>query len=72
VQERERGRVMALWGVAFLGTRPIASLIDGGLAKLIGVRAATIVLALPVIAGAALVLLTKSVRYSEIDDSGKL
>lgn len=62
VDDQQRGRVMALWSVAFLGTRPIASLADGGLAKLVGVRAATIVLALPVIAAAGLVLLAHEPR----------
>ncbi len=55
VDDRQRGRVMALWSVAFLGTRPIASLVDGGLAKLAGVRVATIVLAVPVMAAAGVV-----------------
>ena len=30
VAENERGRIMALWSIAFLGVRPLASLIDGG------------------------------------------
>ncbi|HWC73848.1 MAG TPA: MFS transporter [Gemmatimonadales bacterium] len=47
VGEHERGRIMALWSVAFLGSRPIASLIDGGVASLAGPRVATIVMALP-------------------------
>jgi predicted MFS family arabinose efflux permease len=55
VDDDQRGRVMALWAVAFLGARPVASLIDGGLAKLAGVRIATIILAIPVIATSALV-----------------
>ena len=59
VDERQRGRVMALWSVAFLGTRPFASLIDGGLAKLLGVRLTTILFALPVIVAAGLVLVAR-------------
>ncbi len=47
VEERERGRVMALWSVAFLGSRPFASVLDGGIASLAGPRVATIVMALP-------------------------
>jgi MFS family permease len=62
VDDGQRGRVMALWSVAFLGSRPLASLIDGGLAKLVGVRAATIVLAVPVIAAAGLVLFARGSR----------
>lgn len=33
-----RGRVMALWGVAFLGNRPIAAILDGAAADLAGPR----------------------------------
>ena len=47
VGEHERGRVMALWSVAFLGSRPFASVLDGGIASLAGPRVATIVMALP-------------------------
>ena len=56
VSDRERGRVMALWSVAFLGTRPIAALIDGGLASWIGARVTIIVLAVPSLVAAAIVL----------------
>ncbi len=41
--EELRGRVMALWGVAFLGNRPIAAAIDGGAADLVGPRLAMVV-----------------------------
>jgi len=54
---------MALWSIAFLGTRPIVALIDGGLASLIGPRCATIVMALPN-AGAALLALEVKQRPS--------
>jgi MFS family permease len=50
VAEHQRGRIMALWSVAFLGLRPIASLADGAIAGAFGVRAAGVVLALPVLA----------------------
>lgn len=40
VDENLRGRVMALWGVAFLGSRPLAALIDGAVADLLGPRVA--------------------------------
>jgi predicted MFS family arabinose efflux permease len=40
VDEHVRGRVMALWGVAFLGSRPLAALIDGAVADLVSPRAA--------------------------------
>jgi MFS family permease len=48
----QRGRIMALWSVAFLGLRPIASLADGAIAGAFGVRVAGVVLALPALAGA--------------------
>jgi predicted MFS family arabinose efflux permease len=35
-----RGRIMAIWAVAFLGTRPVASAVDGGVADWLGVDAA--------------------------------
>jgi MFS family permease len=49
----QRGRIMALWSVAFLGLRPIASLTDGAIAGAFGVRAAGVVLAVPALAAAA-------------------
>jgi hypothetical protein len=51
--EAQRGRIMALWSVAFLGLRPLASLADGAIAGTLGVRAAGVALALPALAGAA-------------------
>jgi hypothetical protein len=38
---------MALWSVAFLGLRPVASLADGGIAGAFGVRTAGVSLAVP-------------------------
>lgn len=40
VPDALRGRVMALWTVAFLGSRPLAALADGAVADLFGVRPA--------------------------------
>jgi hypothetical protein len=71
VDERQRGRIMALWSVAFLGLRPIASLLDGALAGTFGVRAAGVVLALPALAGAVTILLVERLRdtsYSALND----
>jgi MFS family permease len=56
VAEHHRGRIMALWSVGFLGLRPLASLADGAIAGALGVRAAGVVLALPVLVGAAAIL----------------
>lgn len=50
VEDHQRGRIMALWSIAFLGLRPIASLTDGAIAGAFGVRTAGVVLALPVLA----------------------
>ena len=49
VEEHQRGRMMALWSVAFLGLRPFASLVDGAIAEAFGVRVAGVCLALPVL-----------------------
>ncbi|MFP4635877.1 MAG: MFS transporter [Nitriliruptoraceae bacterium] len=49
VPDTHRGRVMALWSVAFIGTRPLASLVGGSVAEVAGAPLATIVLALPVL-----------------------
>jgi MFS family permease len=53
VEPWERGRIMALWSVAFLGLRPFASIVDGAIASAFGVRVAGVVLALPALACAA-------------------
>ena len=56
VAETQRGRIMALWSIAFLGARPLASLVDGLIADLVSVRAAGVVLALPALGGALFIL----------------
>jgi MFS family permease len=61
VADEQRGRIMALWAVAFLGLRPVASLIDGALASAFGVRAAGVALALPALA-VGVALLVPAVR----------
>ena len=55
VAEHHRGRIMALWSVAFLGLRPLASLADGAVAGAFGVRTAGVCLSLPVFALAGIV-----------------
>jgi MFS family permease len=52
VAEDQRGRIMALWSVAFLGLRPIASLADGAIAGGFGVRTAGVALAVPTLLAA--------------------
>jgi MFS family permease len=51
LDEEMRGRVMALWSMAFLGSRPIAGLIDGGIADLTSPRIGVLTAALPLLAG---------------------
>ena len=53
VEDNQRGRIMALWSVAFLGLRPIASLTDGAIAGAFGVRAAGVALSVPALLVAA-------------------
>ncbi len=64
VEEHQRGRIMALWSVAFLGLRPLASLLDGAVAGAFGVRVAGVALALPALAGAAVILALERRRSS--------
>jgi MFS family permease len=49
--EEHRGRIMAIWSVAYFGFRPPAALIDGLVAELAGVRVAAAVLSLPALIG---------------------
>jgi predicted MFS family arabinose efflux permease len=49
--------IMAAWAVAWAGSKPIASLIDGGLAGLIGVRMTGILLAAPALLPALILIL---------------
>jgi MFS family permease len=56
VEDHERGRIMALWSIAFLGLRPIASLADGAIASATSVRVAGVVLVLPALAAAGLLV----------------
>jgi len=57
-----RGRIMALWSLCFLGTRPVASLVDGAVASAFGLRAAAVALTVPVLAaGVAMAVLRRRV-----------
>jgi MFS family permease len=57
VGDEQRGRIMALWSVAFLGSRPVASLLDGALATWLGPRTATLAMTLPAAAAATALIL---------------
>jgi MFS family permease len=48
-----RGRVMALWSMAFIGSRPVAATLDGAVADAAGVRVALVTAAALVLLGAA-------------------
>ena len=50
VPDELRGRVMALWGLAFLGSRPFAALVNGSVADLLDVRSALTVAAVLTVA----------------------
>jgi MFS family permease len=52
VPDVQLGRVMALWSLAFVGTRPLAALVDGVAAEFLGARGAVVVLAGPVLLAA--------------------
>jgi MFS family permease len=58
IPEEIRGRIMALWGVAFLGSRPVAAFLDGAVADLVSPEAATLVAAGVVLTG-MVVLVTR-------------
>jgi MFS family permease len=62
VPPEQRGRVMALWSLCFLGTRPPASLTDGALAATAGLRPAAVALTVPVlVAGTVMAVLRRRV-----------
>jgi MFS family permease len=53
---RHEVSVMAIWAIAWAGSKPIASLVDGSLAGVIGVRHTGILLALPALVPALVLL----------------
>jgi predicted MFS family arabinose efflux permease len=53
---RHEVSVMAVWAIAWAGSKPIASLLDGSLAGVIGVRDTGILLALPTLVPALVML----------------
>jgi predicted MFS family arabinose efflux permease len=54
VPESLRGRVSALWTLAFLGPRAIAGVVDGALGDLVGVRSTTVMFATVALVAAVL------------------
>lgn len=63
VPDRLLGRVMALWAVAFLGSRPLAALIDGAAADFLGPRWAAVIAGV-ITLGAAVWLRSARRRYA--------
>jgi MFS family permease len=59
IEDTQRGRLMALWSVAFLGIRPFGSLADGGLAQTAGLRAGGVLMTLPVLVAASALFRTR-------------
>ena len=55
VADEQLGRVMALWSLAFIGTRPFAALLDGAIADAFGARPAAAAMAAPVLVAAVAV-----------------
>lgn len=51
LDEHMRGRGMALWSMAFLGSRPIAAIIDGGIADLVSPRVGVLSAIFPLVVG---------------------
>lgn len=51
LDEDMRGRVMALWSMAFLGSRPIAGIIDGVVADLVSPRVGVATAVIPLLVG---------------------
>ena len=60
VADQHRGRVMALWSVAFMGVRPISSLVSGLLASTGGPQLAALLFALPAVLGGGYLALGRS------------
>ncbi len=51
LDEDMRGRVMALWSMAFLGSRPLAAIIDGAVADLVSPRVGVLTAVVPLAVG---------------------
>jgi MFS family permease len=63
---RQATQVMALWAVAWAGSKPIASLADGWLASNLGVQSAAVILSVPAIGIAAAELFMREKSRSRI------
>ena len=61
--DRQRGRVMALWSVGFIGLRPPAALLDGAIASGVGLRAAAVVMSIPALVAAGVLLARRRTAF---------
>jgi len=64
-----RGRVMAIWSVAFLGTRPVTALLTGWVTDTVGVRTALLLSASGILAGAFATRGSRLASRSEVTGS---
>ena len=60
-----RGRVWAVWSIGFLGSRPVAAVIEGLVADFVGLTAAMVVMAGVALAGGALVMLIRRMQTGQ-------
>lgn len=65
LDEEMRGRVMALWSMAFLGSRPLAGLVDGVVADLISPRVGVLAAIVPLAVGGWAVSKVAAIDRSE-------
>ena len=74
VPDALRGRVMALWSMAFLGSRPVTALVTGSLTDTVGVRPALMVTGVAILIGAWLTrgsrMLARPVSTAEDEPDG--
>ncbi len=63
--EYMRGRIMALWAVAFIGSRPLAAAINGALADYVAIELAVLLTAVLLAAGAVMARPTRSSAPSD-------
>ena len=74
VPDALRGRVMALWSMAFLGSRPVTALVTGSLTDTVGVRPALVLIGIAVLVGAWLTrgsrMLARHVSTAEDESDG--
>jgi hypothetical protein len=72
VPDALRGRVMALWSMAFLGSRPVTAFVSGSATDLLGVRVSLVASALVILLGAWLTrgarMLARPVSTGDAED----